>query len=590
MKQFLNKALLSLAGMGLAASGLVGCSDNGLETYEIDAPADLEQRIEAANSEKDAADATFEPETVTSQGFWTAWSKNIPLAVNKRAIVKMKDFKNAGMREAATGDATKEYDNIVLVCTKAGWTTRNADDGTYTEVGCLRMDGGFWGGAASVKFAEDSKKYLEMVEDGASVEWIIDHYSNGAILVTCNASSSKGDMSWSGEAASTPGPLLLFFTGEYSQYTIESVEYEDLVDMQPVSIEFTGAIEAVEMGSKDFKGDKLAAFVVWENGSKTPVKLKDLNFVVTGLDENNLLNTIGQQTVIATYSKTSMGNITTKAAAGSYVIEVTAAISDIDVETVEEPTYYYAPGTTEIKKEDVNIASFIKSVIGKTGTADINIPATEYKAEVTTATTSGITIKVTFKDFSKTFNVACKQLEPEIVDLVGQTVGDESTDSFNAVFSPSVMVVKGQKISYKFTVTTNLTEPAAWNYFCFSLCSNDVAKEGYVIAKNYGLFRSDQYCWYDPEGFGKRNNWDGDPKLCTTEKGSEGLDFHTMNNQTVSFEMDWTKDLPEVNISWTAAGEEKKVHSFSYTDINTITEAYCYLTFSVDHAHLTFVE
>lgn len=161
------------------------------------------------------------------------------------------------------------------------------------------------------------------------------------------------------------------------------------------------------------------AKLVYKNGAELECETSKISFF-----SSDDFTTPGEKTIYATYNaKSGEREVPVMT---SFTVTVTPPISSIEVEAVST-TYYYAPGTTTPPtKADINAASFIKSVIGKTGVVDIPISAEDYTVEVTSEPTSmsgKFVITVTYKDLSTTLEVKLEESNTENLILTGTIVG-----------------------------------------------------------------------------------------------------------------------------------------------------------------------
>ncbi len=98
--------------------------------------------------------------------------------------------------------------------------------------------------------------------------------------------------------------------------------------------QLTGAPDIVEIGNENFWGNATAT-VTFADGSSTQVDSADLSFTVIPD-----MTTLGEKTVIVSYSKTKQGNYA-KAVSTLYTLEVTNPVSSLEVTTMPDITTYY---------------------------------------------------------------------------------------------------------------------------------------------------------------------------------------------------------------------------------------------------------
>jgi len=479
----------------LAAFGgimLTGCDES--ELYSANAPewiADSVSTVAARKANNQGGGSSFDAEEVTSEGWWTAWSKNYDFPENQRMTIEVT------LNKSARGNL---WENWAMVLTTPNWTERNETSTGYAEYFVVRGDGGNWGGNGINVTTEDamaiaSEDYKAYMQDGTQYTIVAEHYPTGSILINCSQVNPAGDeWHWTATGNTKAGEACwIFFAGEQSTFTITNITYEKLEELKPTKLEVTGTPTAIQILDKDaeatleqFYGNGIAT-VTWENGTTSTVAASELTFSIIPD-----LKTVGTSLVAVAYGKSSMGQFC-EPVSTSYKIEVTAPISSIEIEPAAT-TYYYTAGTTEVKKEDIDVALFIKSVIGKTGSADLEIPASSYTTEITAPATLNdkIIIKVTYKEFSATMEVALKQMasDPVKIDLVKDADAFEFHGAAKMLNNEILMIESGaggkngnhvslkesgwlkDKITFKDVVTISFDAyPTAnasdWNYMFF---------------------------------------------------------------------------------------------------------------------------
>ena len=290
--------------------------------------------------------------------------------------------------------------------------------------------------------------------------------------------------------------VTLVITKSGSNYTAE-VYYQKAPEFTPKSISVAGTPKAISYTEEEvdynyYFGDATAT-VTWDNGAVSTVNAKDLTFTVVPD-----LKTVGTAIVTVAYGKTSKGNYCEPVSTG-YKIEVAGEIESIKINPVSEtPVYYYVPGTTEIKKEDIDVVSYIKSVVGVAGTTELPLGEDSYTTEVTIPANFGddIAITVKYKDFSTTLNVAVKEMESEEISLAdwGTLGNEDNTSGWWAAHSPAdYKLESGKGIIFKFN---NYGGQSNWNNWVLILRSaagdNGNTPAG---AKEYIVGRADNWCW-----------------------------------------------------------------------------------------------
>lgn len=423
----------SFIALSVASATMTGCYEGDI--YDVGQPDWLQSTIDsiaAANtSNSTSGDTTFitlENKSVgasdNSDSWWTVFSDYFTVPAGQKLVLEFTNYSSGA----------NNWNNWNLACANA-----ERDASGYAEYFVIRSDAYGWGGTLengynsallSVDYFDEGKaadwaEWLAAM-NGANVTMEIDHSAQGPTYVTVTQNGIDGKVyteSFVSEGTTVDAIVVwLVCDGshfEFGRAYLVPTDITVIEDQQPVTLSVTGAPSAIELGDENFwKG--ATATVTFADGTTAQVDSAELTFTVVPD-----LTTVGSKTVTVAYSKTKQGNYG-KAVATFYTFDVTAPISSIEIEA-STTTYYYAPGTTTITKDDIDVTSFIKSVIGKTGTTDIEIPSTEYSAEVTTlpaTMTDKIIITVTYKDLTATLEVSLEQLDTDNLILTGKIVGD----------------------------------------------------------------------------------------------------------------------------------------------------------------------
>jgi len=498
----LNKILTAATiAAAFSASLTTGCYEG--EMYDVGQPDWLTDSVSAvaARAAANAGESGFAAETVTADAWWTAWSKTYNFLENQRMTIEITLDKST--RE-------KRWKNFAMVVATSGWEfpasgQPNGVDG-YAEYFVVRGDGGNWNQTGKVTVTADesldlaNKDFVSFQEDGSKFTIVAEHYPTGSILIkSTQVTPSGAEYHWTANGTAKAGSgCQVFFAGEGSTFTITNITYETMEELKPKKLEVTGTPTAVSFTEEVvepsyYYGDGVAT-VTWSNGTTSTVGIDELTFSVVPD-----LKTLGTALVTVAYAKTSMGQYCEPVSTG-YKLEVAGKIESIKINpTSETPVYYYVPGTTEIKKEDIDAVSYIKSVVGVSGTTELPLGEDSYTTEVTIPATFGdvIVITVKYKDFSTPLNVAVKQLESEEISLAskcGKIGNEDNSNAWWVAHTPEdykLETGKGIKIKFKNYGCTN-----NWNNWILILRSaagvNGNTPAG---AKEYIVARADNWCW-----------------------------------------------------------------------------------------------
>jgi len=398
----------------LAAFGLVGCEK--LDTYSIDAPSDLQSRIDsiaAANANTDTGDTTYFSISTTIVGdedytseFWTAFSDYFAVPTNKLLHMEFVNHSSGAnnwnnwdlvvTNEIADRDADKYAEYFVLRSDDYGWAGDMADEGYDYDDGLLTNnypdtdgDGDIW------------NDFLITMQ-GASVTIEVDHSATGNVFVTATAIGTNGTeliLTYQ-QPVSASANIVAFLTCDASYFEMEKAylipsKVTLVEDVNPVSITIEGAPDFVEFGNEDFWGDAIAT-VTYADGSSAEIDTADISFTVTPD-----MSSLGIKTVIAAYNKTKQGEYC-PAVSTYYTLEVTNPVASLEVTTLPDITKYYYFDSDSIMFITAGIVVTATYYDGTTGLIENNllqfskIPAAEgsqaavisYVAATNTVTTT----------------------------------------------------------------------------------------------------------------------------------------------------------------------------------------------------------
>ncbi|MBQ3690959.1 MAG: hypothetical protein II937_14015 [Bacteroidales bacterium] len=498
----INKILTTtiLAG-SLVSSAIVGCQEG--ELYDVESPEWLSDSINAVAARRANSGSSFDAESVVSDGWWSAWSKNYDFPENKRMTI-----------EITLDKSTREelWKNWVMVLSTTDWTTRNDASTGYGEYFVVRGDGGNWNGTGTVSVTTTDAMpladaaYKDFEQDGTEYVIVAEHYPTGGILINCSQKNPSGEeYHWTATGTAEAGKgIWVFFAGEGSTFTITNITYETLEELTPAKLEVTGTPKAVSFTEEKvepsyYYGDGEAT-VTWSNGTTSKIAAKELTFSVVPD-----LKTVGTAVVTVAYGKTSMGQFCEPVSTG-YKIEVVGDLTGIKINpTSDEPTYYYAPGTTGIKKEDIDVTAFIKSVVGVSGTAEL--PLSDYTTDVTIPATFGndIVITVKYKDFTATLNVKVAEMKSKEVSLFGEVIGDETySNEFCSALTKSTKIAAGSGAKFSFVNKSAGTD----NYKNFIIILSNSEAMGMWNDNCYGVMRADWAAWGHQNATTAGWNWE----------------------------------------------------------------------------------
>lgn len=339
----------TLCAIVLVAFGLVSC-EGELDIYSIDAPSDLQARIDsiaAAKAAVDTGDTTFIGISTAivgaedySSAWFTAFSDYFTIPTNKLLHLEFVNHNGGG---------ANNWNNWTIIVANE---VADRDGEGYAEYFALRSDAFGWGnadfdlGLVSHNYPdtdgdEDIWNDFRATMDGAYVTLEIDHSSSGYAFVTATAIGTNGTeliMTYN-QPVSASADINTFMVADASYFEIKEAyllpsQITEIEDADPVSMEITGAPEFVEIGNENFWGNA-SATVTFSDGSSTEIDSADLSFNVVPD-----MTTLGEKTVIVAYSKTKQGEFT-RAISTYYTLEVTNSVASLEITTQPDITTYY---------------------------------------------------------------------------------------------------------------------------------------------------------------------------------------------------------------------------------------------------------
>jgi|BioPla2DNA2_1021312.scaffolds.fasta_scaffold00011_42 hypothetical protein len=332
---------------------LAGCE--GLETYSIDAPMDLQSRIDAIAAEKakistgdtvyiDIVSAIIGAED-NSSGWWGAFSDYFVIPANKLLVLEFVNHSSG----------VNNWNNWNLVVTNE---VADRDDTDYKEYFVLRSDAYGWGGGmVNQGYPYDAAliahNYPDLNGDGdiwddfkttmqgARVTLKVDHSATGNVFVTATAIGTNGVeliLTYQQPVSATAN-IVAFLVTDASYFEMKKAylipsKVTVVEDVEPVSIVVEGAPEFVEFGNEDFWGDATAT-VTYADGSSETVGFDELSFTVIPD-----MSTLGKKTVIVAYGKSKQGAYGPPVST-FYTLEVTNPVVSLEVTTLPNITEYY---------------------------------------------------------------------------------------------------------------------------------------------------------------------------------------------------------------------------------------------------------
>ena len=524
--------LKALAAVAFVASVSVSCSE--ISFIEINPPADLQSKIDSIQAAKDAmntGDKTVIDIAVAevgakdyTSGWWVDFSQYFVVPQGKCLTVKFINH---------NGGSVNNWNNW-NICVATG---ERESDG-YSEFFVLRSDAYGWGNG-DYNGAMISQDYPDTDGDGdiwndfrahldgASVEMQIDYAAAGVVFLTATHTAADGTVLTETYEQPVTGTTVTAFLiadasfMEVKEAYLEPSKIEEIPDEMAASITVTGTPAAIEVGSTDFWGNGVAT-VTFADGATAVADTADITFVVPDL------STVGQKTIIYSYSKTKQGNYG-KAVAGTYTLEVTnpivaleasanayliggakyVTLSPAAVKVVAE----YADGSkAPLKASQFSVAFADDKVVyeGVEGTYE-----NAYTVSYTSA--SGSVVEAA-GDL-----VIAKSTLPAQTEMVGL---EDNTTPWWAHFSHDWAVAPYEMVSVSMKLGSN--ENNNWHSPCTILRRADLSE--------YGVVRMDHFGWgagYDGI-VTATSNWNWDTFLPNLDGAEVAITFANNGDNTAS--------------------------------------------------------
>ncbi|MBN2806570.1 MAG: hypothetical protein JXR22_07910 [Prolixibacteraceae bacterium] len=467
----------------LAAFGLVGCEK--LDIYSIDAPSDLQYRIDSIAAERakqSTGDTTYlniatvivGPED-NSAGWWAYFSDYFAIPSNKLLHL---EFVNHG-----TGINNWNNWNLAIA-NEVG----DRDAAGYAEYFLLRSDAYGWG---NEDFALNmiSHNYSDIDGDGdiwndfrttmqgANVTIEVDHSATGNAFVTATALGTNGVelVQTYQQPVSATADIVAFLVCDGSYFEMKKAyllpsKVTVIDDVDPVSITVQGAPEFVELGNENFWGDAVAT-VTFADGTTEQVDSADLSFNVVPD-----MTTLGDKTVVVAYSKSKQGAFT-KAVSTFYTLEVTNPVVSLEVTTLPVITTYYYFSNDPIIFNKTGLVVTASYSDGST-----SVMAHEALRFGTIPAASGAqNVEISYVGATKTVSTTCPLT---LVKGIAQVGANDFSTAWWTAFSNDYPVASGS--SRTLTMYCYSNNVNNWNSPCTILRKADMTENAVVRMDNFG--------------------------------------------------------------------------------------------------------
>ncbi len=531
----------ALFAIVLIAVGFAGCED--ATSYQIDAPIDLQNRIDsiaAAKASIDTGDTTYIDISTTivgaednSAAWWTAFSDYFSIPSNQLLHIEFTNYTSGANNwnnwnlavsneiEDRDGEGYAEY--FVLRSDAYGWAGGMADEGYEFDLNMVTNnypdtdgDGDIW---------NDFRTTMA----GASVTIEVDHSATGNVYVTATAVGTNGTelVETYSQAVSASSNITAFLIADGSHFEMKEAylipsKVTVVEDVMSSSISVTGVPTALELGDEDYWGEGVAT-VTFADGSSTEVDTADVSFTVPDL------STIGEKTILVTYSKTKQGEYG-PAVSTYYSLEVTNAVTSLEVTTLPSNTTYTFPGPTAPAFDPTDMvvtATYSDGATGVIANKDLQfeIPAVNGAQNAT----------ITYVGSTSTVTTTCP-----ITNVMGGTylVGTDTSTAWWTEFSNDYYVPSGS--TRKFTMKCYSSETNNWNSPCTILRKSDNTENAVV--------RMDHFGWGDGYGTATaESDWDWDTFLTNIDGSDIVISITNNGDNTADIRYDVTYEGGETH-------------------------------------------
>ncbi len=582
-----NKALVFLAGAALSGA-LIGCED--AYTVDINDPDWRQSKIDsiaAANATDEDADTVYYVTTKTTVGltdcsaaWWVYFTDILPIAPGKVGVFEFTNHSSGG----------GNYMNWNLCVSNSSTGHSTDDDSNYAEYFVIRSDNYGWGGNManesddyaynsanlSINYAEPLgadamtddlwATWLSKM-DGCYVVLKVDHTTTGKVYVTATMTTTDGYVfvETYNQGVSSADNIYAFLICDHSYFEVDRMYVTaseiNITDYDPVSLELANVPSSIPVGSYETVEEAMIAYgvtatVTYEDGSTESLTAAELNFTaIPDFDE------VGDQTVIASYSTTSLGNATT-----------TSVVAMATVSIINEPialTVTSQPTNTTYAYYGTMIPVFDTTGLAVQATYD---DGTTSDYDISLLTFGAITAKAGSQNITISRGTVSTYVTIEVIEGIG-SVGDvtDFSNGWWSTFTESdTQVTEGNPVTYKMYVySDNLGN---WHSPVTILRQADLSE--------YAVVRMDNYGWSGTVGGYETATLNSDWDFDTFASNINGSYVEITITATSATTADVYYDVTYAN------GE---THFQSYSGI-TVDATNLYVGLTTEESYLIFVE
>jgi len=469
----------------LLVFSLIGCEKP--DFYTIDAPSDLQRRIDSIEASKPkTGDTNYLVITKSIIGaednstpWWGDFSDYFVIPPNKLLHLEFINY--------SSGENNWNNWNL-CICNIA-----NRDDQNYKEYFVIRSDAWGWGGKMQDEgypFNRQNIKHnypdlnqngdiwddFRSLMNGAYVTIEIDHSPTGNVYITSTAVKNNVELIQTyQQPVSAVENIVAFLIADRSHFVMKKAylipsKVTVIEDVLPVSIKVEGTPTFVELGNNDFWGNA-KAIVTFEDGSTKEVNTSDLSFNVIPD-----MTTVGIKTVIVTYNKTKQGKYC-RAVSTYYNLEVTNPVVRLEVTRLPVITTYYYYNNDSII---FNTKGLEVTAIYSDSTRNI-MPNESLKFGKIPPKSGNQNVLITYVGSTKTVTTTCPVT---LIKGIGQVGNTDFSSVWWSAFSDEFTVPSGSSVTFKmYCYSNNL---ANWNSPCTILRKADKTEYAVVRMDNFG--------------------------------------------------------------------------------------------------------
>lgn len=570
----IQKGLLTLMLGGIAAGAFVGCDED--DTFDINSPSWLEDRIDSIAASKDKGDRGDTTSVVItksevgaedcSSGWFTEFSQFFAIPSGQQLTVRFTNYTSGA----------NNWNNWNIVVANAAATSVD-QVATYAEYFALRSDAYGWGGTLSTyddanistNYAEvaaaagatDQWAYFLSHMQGAEVELKLQHVSAGYCYVTATATATDGTVFIEEyhQECSASDDIYVYLVADGSHFKINDAFLTPaeivISESNPARLDLSGYPAFLTLGDSAYTAG-LQAKVYYEDGTSAELDSADMSYIAPDLAST------GTKTVTVVYNKTSRGNYCSPIYA-SYQLLITdfKALGAV----IAERNYYFAAGETSTP-----FATSSAKVYGIGSAGDSTLLS---NADVTFSDVAADgSYTISYQGLKYTGKASVKAI-PEAyktnVSYDGLVLGaEDNTAGWWTVFSKDTQVKVSETAVATFTNYTNGV--SNWNNFVVILRSEDKATE-------YSVLRADNYGW-------------GTGYSTATLESDAAADWDTwraaMNGAKVTVEI--TNNVTTADVVVTMVGNNGVTYVQKYLGVTIDDPDNLYFAFTLEASHLVF--